>query len=65
MEHFQSMIDGLAVGMGFVGLFGFVIDPSMWVVSVSLLISAVVIPIISRPIIQEYYVKRQTRNTRA
>lgn len=65
MEHLQSLIDGVALGMGFVGLFGFAIDPTMWVVSVSLLVASVVIPIVSRPIMQEYYVKRQTRNTRA
>lgn len=65
MEHVQSLIDGVAVGLGFVGLFGFAIDPSMWVVSVALLTASIVIPIVSRPIMREYYVQRQTRDTRA
>jgi hypothetical protein len=40
VEHGLSVIYGLALGAGFVGLFGFAIDNQHWVWSVALLLIA-------------------------
>jgi hypothetical protein len=41
MLHFISLINGLALAVGFIGLFGFAIDASQWLVSVVLLLVSV------------------------
>lgn len=40
-EHLSSLFHGLAMGIGFIGVFGFVIDANQWVYLLSFIAIAV------------------------
>lgn len=47
-KHVQALLDGLATGLGFVGVMGFAIDSSKWPILSVLIALAAVLPIVTR-----------------
>jgi hypothetical protein len=47
-EDKQALIDGIATGLAFVGIMGFAVNSSVWPVLISLIVTAVALPIVSR-----------------
>lgn len=44
----QALVDGIAIGLGFVGVLGFAVNSNVWPVLLSLIVTAVALPILSR-----------------
>lgn len=47
-SHEQALVDGIATGLGFVGVFGFAINSRVWPVLLGLIVLSVALPILSR-----------------
>lgn len=53
MEHYRALTDGLATGLGFVGVFGFAIDSSKWLVLLTMNVIAVMIAVAGRNVFKD------------
>jgi energy-converting hydrogenase Eha subunit G len=47
-KELQAMIDGIAIGLGFVGVLGFAVNPAVWPILLSLIGTAIVLVIGTR-----------------
>lgn len=47
-KELQSMIDGIAIGLGFVGVLGFAVNANVWPILISLIGTAIVLVIGTR-----------------
>lgn len=48
MDDKQAVVDGIATGLGFVGVLGFAVNSRVWPVLLGLIVIAVALPILSR-----------------
>jgi len=47
-KELQAMIDGIAIGLGFVGVLGFAVNPTVWPILLSLIGTALMLVIGTR-----------------